>query len=227
MSDPPRIGVLGGTFDPIHVGHLDAADAARRALSLDRVLVVPAADPPHRPDDPRASVFHRFALVSLAIADRPELVASDIELQHPGPSYTSLTLQRLAATGFQPAQLYFIVGADAFAEIATWHDYPALLDRAHFAVVTRPGVPPGTVRARVAGQQHRFRAAEGAAPTGPPAIWLIRAATRDVSSTDVRARIARGEPITGLLPPAVEAHVARHGLYGHHPVSTLHEHNQA
>src|SRR5574340_779134 len=148
MSDPPSIGVLGGTFDPIHVGHLDAADAARQALSLDRVLVVPASDPPHRPDDPRASVFHRFALVSLAIADRPTFLASDLELQQPGPSYTSLTLQRLASLGYEPSNLFFIVGADAFAEIATWYDYPALLDRAHFAVVTRPGVPPGTVRSR-------------------------------------------------------------------------------
>ena len=123
-----RIGLLGGTLDPFHVGHLDAADAARAALGLDEILVIPAHDPPHRPDDPHASAFHRFAMVALAVDGREGYRASDLELRRDGPSYTALTLRDLRSAGYEPSQLYFIAGADAFAEIATWFDYPAILD---------------------------------------------------------------------------------------------------
>src|SRR5689334_7098071 len=102
-----RLGLLGGTFDPVHFGHLDAADAAQAALALDEVWLVPAHDPPHRPDDPRGSAFHRFALVSLAIAERPWLRASDRELRRTGPSYTIDTLKALHDEGWNAAQIFF------------------------------------------------------------------------------------------------------------------------
>ena len=127
-STAGRVGLLGGTFDPVHQGHMAAAEAARRALSLDRVLFVPSHQPPHRPAEPRASAFHRFAMVSLAVASRDEFAASDRELRRPGPSFTADTLRELHASGTDPRQIFFIIGTDAFAEIASWRDYPALLE---------------------------------------------------------------------------------------------------
>ncbi len=214
MSERERVGILGGTFDPIHFGHVDAAEAARRALALDRVVLIPAHDPPHRPNDPCASAFHRFALIALAAADWPALRVSDLELLQPGPSYSSLTLQRLHAQGYRATQLFFIIGADAFADIATWYDYPAILDRAHFAVVARPGTTLAAMRARVPALQDRF-VEPGATPSAADGtrLWLVDAMTRDVSSTGIRARLARGESLAGLVPPAVEDHIRRHELY--------------
>lgn len=119
-----RIGILGGTFDPVHEGHVAAADAALRALALDRVLFIPSHQPPHRPGEPCASAFHRFAMVSLVAASRDEFVASDLELRRPGPSFTADTLRELHASGVGPQQIFFITGTDAFAEIANWRDGP-------------------------------------------------------------------------------------------------------
>src|SRR5688500_832820 len=120
MSAPRRLGVLGGTFDPVHFGHLDAGDAAQSALELDEVRLVPSHDPPHRPVDPRASAFHRFALAALAVAERPSWRVSDVELARAGASYSIDTLRALHGDGWSARQIFFILGADAFAEIATW-----------------------------------------------------------------------------------------------------------
>ena len=135
-----KIGILGGTFDPIHLGHLEAASAARRALSLDRVLLLPSRTPPHRSTEPRASVFHRFAMAALAAAER-DMSVSDLEVRREGPSYTALTLEALHREGFTAAELFFITGSDAFADVGTWHDYPRILQLANFVVVSRPGAP--------------------------------------------------------------------------------------
>jgi nicotinate-nucleotide adenylyltransferase len=198
-----RIGLLGGTLDPIHVGHLEAADAARGSLALDEILVIPAHDPPHRPDDPRASAWHRFAMVALAIADRDGYRASDIELRREGPSYTSLTLRDLRSAGWGPSQLYFIVGADAFAEIGTWYDYPAILDACRFAVVSRPGTTLDAAVARTPELRERIGRT----------IHLVEAPTADVSSTGIRRRLAANASIDGLVPPSVARHIAVHRLY--------------
>src|SRR5262245_61096779 len=128
MTTRLRLGLLGGTFDPIHYGHLDAADAAQHALQLDEVHFIPSHDPPHRPSDPRASGFHRFALVGLALSGHARYRASDLELRRDGPSYTADTLRAMRAEGVSPSQIFFILGADAFAEIATWREFPAVLD---------------------------------------------------------------------------------------------------
>jgi nicotinate-nucleotide adenylyltransferase len=212
-----RLGILGGTFDPIHFGHLDAAAAARAALMLDEVLFIPAHDPPHRPLDPHASVFHRFALVSLAIEGVGGYRVSDMELLREGPSYTVTTLRALHAEGWKPSQLYFVLGADAFAEIDTWYAFPDVLECANFAVISRPGAPvvgapvvgrgprsgPGDVRSEVEGR-----------PGASTAIYHVEARTRDVSSTMIRARLAAGESIDDLVPAAVGRHIDAHQLYG-------------
>lgn len=210
----PRLGVLGGTFDPVHVGHLDAADAARVALSLDEVLFVPSHDPPHRPIEPHATAFHRFAMVTLAINDRPRHRASDMELVRTGSSYTSDTLRALHRQGWQPSRLYFILGADAFADIATWHAFPAVLDAAHFVVIARPGTSMEAALARTPELRSRARPATAATDTlAGTAIFLVEARTRDVSSTTVRQRIAAGASIDDLVPAPVARHIAVHHLY--------------
>ena len=206
----PRIGILGGTFDPIHLGHLEAASAARRELSLDRILILPARTPPHRSIEPRASVFHRFAMAALAAAER-DMIVSDLELLREGPSYTALTLEALHRDGYSPSHLYFITGSDAFAEVNTWYDYPRILGLANFVVVSRPGAR---------------RASELIPnPQSPlpsvPTVLSVEADTPDVSSTEVRRRVGAGEPIDSLVPSSVASHIRRHRLYVPAPVAAV------
>ncbi len=150
MTAARRVGILGGTFDPIHCGHLDAGAAAQAALDLEELLVLPSNIPPHRPQ-PVASSYHRFAMVALAIAGRRGWRALDLELREDGRSYTSDSLHTLHGQGFNAQELFFVTGADAFLEIATWKNYPAVLDLAHFAVISRRGVPVGGPAGAIAG----------------------------------------------------------------------------
>jgi len=209
-----RIGLLGGTFDPIHMGHLDLAAAAHAALDLTQVLVIPANVPPHRAK-PLTSSFHRFAMVALAVAGRRDWRASDVELRHEAPSYTTTTLGRFHERGYSPAELFFLIGADAFADIATWRDYPRILDRAHFAVVSRPRCPAYELPARLPAVAGRMvRATPGIALPATPSIFLIDRPTSDVSSTAIRSRLAGGESVDGMVDARVQQHIEQHGLYG-------------
>ena len=205
----PRVGILGGTFDPIHFGHLDAASAARSALSIDYVMLVASRTPPHRNIEPRASVYHRFAMTALAANSRDGLVTSDVELRREGPSYTALTLEALGE-GLRPADMFFIIGADAFAEIETWYDYPRIFDLANFVVVSRPGAEPLNPN-----PASHFRGSGGRATTS---VMFVDARTPDVSSTAIRHRVARGESIDGMVPSSVAEHIRRHRLYAPAPV---------
>lgn len=208
-----RVGVLGGTLDPIHVGHVETALAARRALGLDSVVIMPARVPPHRQHGPSASMFHRFAMAALAVNGLTGLTVSDEELCTDGPSYTAMTLERLHARGVAPRRIFFITGADAFAEIETWFRYPAVLDMAHFVVISRPSVPAGSLVARLPHLRARLRTAADAGEASTPSIFLVDAPTPDVSSTDIRKRLRQGESISGLVPPLVEQHIRQHQLY--------------
>lgn len=219
-----RLGVLGGTFDPVHFGHLDAAAAARSAFGLDEVVFVPSNDPPHRPVDPHASAFHRLALVALAINGIDGYRVSDVELLREGRSYTSDTLRALRGAGWTPSQIFFILGADTFAEIATWHEFPAVLDGAHFAVIARPGATIETALARTPSLRSRARPASTHADGGGrTSIFLVEAVTRDVSSTLIRRRLAARQAIDDLVPPAAARHIAAHHLYTE---DDLHGHDQ-
>jgi len=208
-----RIGILGGTFDPIHWGHLEAAFAAETALKLQRLLVITSHVPPHR-ETPRASSYHRFAMVALAVAGRNGWRASDLELRLDAESYTAETLRRFHERGYAPAELFFIIGADAFADIQSWRDYPAVLEYAHFAVVARPGHPVGDL-------PHRLPTLAERMVTPPldtishldPMIVLIDSPTSNVSATQIRDRRARDESIAGLVPDPVRQHIEQHGLY--------------
>ena len=217
-----RLGILGGTFDPIHVGHLDAADAATAALALDAIVLMPAHDQPLRVSEPRATAYQRFALAALAVEDRDDWRVSDVELVRQGRSYTEETLRALHDCGWRASQLFFILGTDAFAGIASWHGYPRVLDLAHFVVIARPGVTIDEATARTPELRARTSSPPqgDASIEGPARIFLIHAHTRDVSSTMIRERLASGLRIDDLVPPRVARHIEKHHLYG--AVDNLH-----
>ena len=227
MSINGRVGVLGGTFDPIHLGHLDVADAARRALVLDTVLLVPSRVPPHRTSSPEASEFHRFAMAALASSQAEYLVMSDIELTSSSPSYTALTLKKLVAAGYSSKQIFFIIGADAFTEIGSWYDYPEVLNRSNFVVVSRTDFPVSTVRERLPDLAPRIQPlTEGAEPPNSgddTGIWLVDERTKSTSSSDLRRRLHAGKSIEGLVPKAVSTYIEQQGLYSPEAGSRLHE----
>lgn len=135
---PQKTALLGGTFDPIHIGHLSLAEGVQHALGLDKVLFIPAGQPPHKPDVTPA--YHRLEMVRRAVADNPRFAVSELELQRAGPSYTLLTLQAIRQQ--QPAdQLWWILGADALVDLHKWHQYQRFPDYVRFAVTPRPGIP--------------------------------------------------------------------------------------
>jgi nicotinate-nucleotide adenylyltransferase len=189
-----------------------AGVAVRDAFDLSTVFVLPSHVPPHRAVQPVASPYHRFAMASLAVSDVDRFAASDDELRAAGPSYTADTLERQHARGIPASQIFFVTGADAFAEIATWKRYPAVLDLANFVVVSRPGHDIGTMRSRLPELAPRMRDGGDAAGDNP-FIYLLQAPTPNVSSTVVRERLRQGQSIAGLVPPLVEAHIQRHRLY--------------
>ncbi len=208
-----RVGILGGTFDPMHRGHIDLGEAAEASLDLMRLFVVPAHVPPHRPQTEAAS-FHRFAMAAMTVAGRTAWRVSDIELRHAAPSYTATTLQMFHERGYRPWELFFVLGADAFADIESWKDYPTLLDLAHFAVVSRPGHPVRGLPERLPLLASRMvRLPLDRFDTVETLIVLIDRPTANVSSTAIRRLRAEGQPITGLVDLRVQQHIEQHGLY--------------
>jgi nicotinate-nucleotide adenylyltransferase len=197
-----RLGVMGGTFDPIHLGHLVAAEAAREQFDLEQVLFVPALLPPHKQDRAITPAEHRHAMVLLATANHPRFLASRVELDRPGPSYTVDTL-RLLRTTHPQARLYFITGADALMELDTWKDPEELLRLCCMIVVSRPGCDREGLRAKAADLERR---------TGCH-VEELTAPALAISSHDLRQRVAEGKSLRYLVPREVRDYIFKHRLY--------------
>jgi len=205
-----RVGILGGTFDPIHYGHLVVAEEVREALSLDRVVFIPAANPPHKQGIAISPAADRAAMVELAIAGNPALTMSRIEMERDGPSYTVDTLEMLAREA-RHAQIrrefYFILSAEAVAALPTWRAPARILELARLVVVPRPGSPtPGL-------DELSALASESGASPADERILTVDTLPLAHSASDIRRRSAAGRTIRYLVPPAVEAYICDHRLY--------------
>jgi nicotinate-nucleotide adenylyltransferase len=203
-----RVGILGGTFDPIHFGHLIIADQVRESLALDRVLFIPAALPPHKLEEHVAPAVDRAAMVELAIAGNPGFSMCSIELERSGPSYTVDTLAELADEAARQRvdrEFHFILSAEALASFKSWHEPARLLELARLAVVARPGAPMPD------GSRLGAMLPGGAASMSR--VECIKTMLIANSASDVRERVATGRSIRYLVPPAVEAYIRDHRLY--------------
>ncbi|QGQ20925.1 nicotinate-nucleotide adenylyltransferase [Cellulomonas sp. JZ18] len=190
----PRIGVMGGTFDPIHHGHLVAASEVAARFALDEVVFVPTGQPSFKQDTAVTAAEHRYLMTVIATASNPRFTVSRVDVDRPGLTYTVDTLRDLKAER-PDADLYFITGADAIAQILTWKDAAELFDMARFVAVTRPG--------------HALSVA--GLPAGRVDVSEVPALA--ISSTDVRARARAGEPVWYLVPDGVVQYIAKHRLY--------------
>ncbi|MBT9258646.1 MAG: nicotinate-nucleotide adenylyltransferase [Clostridiales bacterium] len=201
-----RIGLMGGTFDPIHVGHLVAADAARHALDLETVFFIPSNIPPHKREAPEATPEQRFEMVLLATLDHPQFEASRVEVDRPGPSFTIDTLREFRQM-FPEAELWFITGADALLEILTWKDARELLTLASFVGATRPGYP----------LEKLSQVKEGLGRLADSRIKVLEVPALAISSRDLRKRVREGRPIRYMVRRLVERYIYKMGLYGGRP----------
>jgi len=189
-----RLGVMGGTFDPIHLGHLVAASEVAHLFALDEVVFVPTGEPWQKAERAVTDPETRFLMTAIATADDPRFTVSRVDIERAGPTYTVDTLRDLAAQ-HPGAELFFITGADALASIMTWRDPDEVLALAHLVAVTRPG--------------HDLDAAH----LPPGAATVVEIPALAISSTDCRERVAAGAPITYLVPAGVERFIAERGLY--------------
>lgn len=220
MTRGARVGIFGGTFNPIHLGHLRAAEEVREALDLERVIFVPAAQPPHKSgdaEDPIAPAAERLAWVRAAVEGHPGFAVDPLEIERGGPSYSVDTLREIGART-APELPVFALGCDAFAELGTWREPELLFSLAHFAVLTRPPVTRGSladwlpkcvrddVEVSADGLSGRHRVA---------ATWirLLSILALDISSSDIRARIRAGRSVRFLVPEAVREAIERNPIY--------------
>lgn len=205
LSNIRRIGVLGGTFDPIHYGHLVIAEEVLTALDLAEMVFVPAGHPPHKPDQIVTAAADRLAMVELAIASNPRFTLSMVDLDRPGPSYTVDTLRLLRKQWGKEIELYFVIGWDSLEELVTWYDPAGILEQLTYLVaVMRPGHSeiPGyleRLEARLPGIQQR--------------LLMVSAPQLDISASDLRLRVAEGKPIRYQTPDEVVEYIVQHGLY--------------
>lgn len=212
-----RVGILGGTFDPVHNGHLAVAEAVRKALALSSILFVPAFLPPHKPTYAISPFAHRAAMLELAVADRSEFFVSRLEAERGGVSYSIDTLRTLHQTLGKEAQLFFIIGMDAFAEIHTWKANRHLLDYASFVVIGRPDHCRQSCGQTVAANFPGYTLAENhgcwQGEPGRGVIYPVAMAPVKVSSTEIREAVRQGSSIRALVPGAVADYIEAQGLY--------------
>lgn len=198
-----RIGIMGGTFDPIHLGHLAIAEAAYLEFKLDRVIFVPAREPVHKPTWRVTSERHRYAMTLLAVAANPHFYISSIEIDRPGPSYTSDTLRELKQRCGTNSELFFILGADALRDLPTWHDAKECFNYCQFIGAIRPGLDLGRVETA---QEYFGDIAKGK-------IHSLATFELTISATEIRKRVRRGQSIRYIVPDEVAAYITKEKLY--------------
>ena len=217
-----RIGLLGGTFNPVHNGHLAIARQTREALQLERVVLIPTGDPPHKPLEHLAPAKDRYEMVRLAIGSDPSLSVSDVDVRRSGKSYSIETVRLLQQQFGKETTLYFLIGLDAFLELPTWRDPETLLTLCSFVVISRPGLsfqalstlpliprlPQASLVDLDAGRSVRLDTA-----LGQQSLICLRLPPSDVSASEIRAKIAQRIPTANLLPPAVESYILQHHIY--------------
>src|SRR5579863_9225665 len=218
-----NIALFGGTFDPIHTGHLRAAKAAARRFALDRVLFVPSAHPPHKQADKLTAFAHRYAMVALACAADRRFAPSLLEAPTPDaePQYTIQTVRRARRTLGPRDRLFFLIGVDAFLDLPHWKRASNLLDLADFIVVSRPGsdagkiwsvLPPGMARP-APGARSQGLGSSNEIRLRKSTIRILRGVDMRVASRDIRQAAKAGRPIGGLVPAIVEEYIRKTGLY--------------
>ena len=201
-AEKKRVGIMGGTFDPIHIGHLVIAEAAREQLALSEVIFIPAAQPPHKAGREVAPAGHRLHLVQLATESNPFFRVLDVEMKREGPSYSYDTLRALVETHGESTDFYFIVGGDEMNTILTWHRISELFALCRFAAARRQGAPLSLLEVRERlGEEVLAR------------IHSVQAPALEISSTDIRRRLREGCSIRYLVPEKVEAYICKEGLY--------------
>ena len=196
-----RVGILGGTFDPIHIGHLFAAEEARTRMGLERVLFIPAGLPPHKLHLDITSTQDRLNMVELAIADNPHLFLSRVDIDRFGPSYTVDTVELLRNEYGSDSEIYFIMGSDSLADLLTWHKPERLIRLCRLVALTRPG------------KRVDLDELNRLLPGAIARVQLLEMPLLQVSSTDIQRRVRMGFSIKYLVPPAVETYIYRHELY--------------
>jgi nicotinate-nucleotide adenylyltransferase len=197
-----RIGILGGTFDPIHVGHLMTAEAVRDEYHLNKVIFIPAANPPHKQDQHVTPAIHRFIMTLLATCSNPHFEVSSLEMNRPGLSYTIDTIYELIRRFGKETEFYFITGADAIQEIPTWDRIEELLGICQFIAATRQGCLPNVDNIK-----------EYFGGIGEKRIHRLATPELEISSTDIRDRIKKGYSIKYIVPENVEQYIHKEGLY--------------
>ena len=202
MEGKRRVGILGGTFDPVHLGHLLTAESVRDSLKLDEILFLPAALPPHKCRKDIALPEHRLRMVLLATAANPHFRVSDLEFRREGPSYTVDTIDYLRSERGDGAEFYFITGADAINDLATWHEADALLRKCHFVAATRQGTP--LAREELI-REFGILAREHIHEVPTPEL--------EISSTEIRRKIRQGESIRYMVTDFVADYIYKEGLY--------------
>ncbi|MDD4238093.1 MAG: nicotinate-nucleotide adenylyltransferase [Desulfotomaculaceae bacterium] len=197
-----RLGIMGGTFDPIHFGHLVTAEGARYEYKLDKVIFIPTGQPPHKQNIKRTEPWSRFEMTRLAVATNPFFEISPLEIERPGPSYTIDTVQEIARL-FPGTQIYFITGADAVSEILIWKKVEQILSICRFIAATRPGYKLGETWKKIDELPQDLK----------KNILCMEVPALAISSTGIRQRVREGRPIKYLLPESVEEYITSNNIY--------------
>jgi len=219
-----KIGLFGGTFNPIHLGHLTVAQEVKEGFVLDKIWLIPSAIPPHKQMNQVAKALDRLEMIRIAIADNPNFSVSDVELKRSGPSYTIDTVDYFKAILPKETQLYFIVGMDAFLDIELWKSFMELFQVIPFIVMSRPGALTGELEKKEkrindllmtkVSREYRFDSARhGFFHPNKQPVFLFEVTPVDISATTVRKNRSRGRSIASLVPEKVKEYIESRGLY--------------